>query len=137
MTRLYDRRCSVTVNDRKFQADSYNAQGLRVPGLHMSFLIEHSLEKSGNKAEVSIENLSETSRAAISQPKRAAQTVLVGTPAGARALTIPSVIPTMTLEAGYKDALGILFKGEVHFVVHERTNTGFITKITCSDSLKA
>lgn len=114
MTRLYDRRVSVTLNDRRFDGDTVVA-GQRLRGFRITFNVEHSIEEHGNRAEVTIENLSADSRGSVSARPR----------------------PQLILEAGYADATGLLFKGEATHVVHERTDTGFITRATVLSDLGA
>src|SRR5262245_42727002 len=100
MTRLYDRRVSVTLNGRQFEGDKH-VNGKRAPGFRIAFAIEHSLEKEGNKAEVSIYNLSASSRGEVQQKYPATTTAV---PFG-RGLTstVPGRSPLLILEAGYAD----------------------------------
>lgn len=132
--KLYDRRVKVTLNGRVFEGDTY-VDGRRVPGFHITFLVEHSLEKTGNKAEVTIANLSADSRNAVDQHK--AKKIVVPTRPSPTTVIVPATPRQLILEAGYEGSTGVLFSGEATHIVHERTPTGFITRASVADSLQA
>lgn len=107
MSELFHREYSLTVGTKK------------VTGLRCSFEISKSLTKDPNVAKFKVYNLSEASRNAL-QPSRSE---------GRR--------DVVTLVAGYKGAMGILYSGHVRFVDSARTGPDWVTEITAGDAERA
>lgn len=117
MTELYERRATISLNGRSFEGPLY-ARGHWIPGFRLVFDIERSLKQTGNKAEVSIYNLSATSRGLVQTPR-------------------PDGLYPLRVDAGYAEGTGVLFDGQATYVIHERTTTGFVTKATAADEVHA
>jgi hypothetical protein len=114
LTRLFDRDCTLKLHDKQFRSDHYDGSR-HVPGWRITFAVEHSLEKDGCKAEVTIENLSETSRARLDAVKH----------------------PRIELEAGYVGDRGLIYSGELSNVVHEYVGTGYVTRLSSNTAQEA
>lgn len=84
---------------------------LRISELRVSFTCEKSTDKAPNTAEIKIYNLSEKSRGQIQK----------------KGLFV-------TLEAGYGDDVGTIFKGELRQVQHVREAVDWVTTIWAGDA---
>lgn len=111
---LFDRRCAITVNDKRVASDRYVGSTL-THGFAMKFDLTHTISPEANKAKVEIRNLAPETRAAMTAAKR----------------------PVVIVEAGYGDSLGLLFKGRLSNIVHEREETGFVTSLEAADGAEA
>lgn len=81
--------------------------------LRIAFAIKKTLTKEPNTAEIRVWNLSAESRKAIAE----------------RHLPV-------TLSAGYAETIGVVFRGDLRFVSHERAGADWITKLACGDGEK-
>jgi hypothetical protein len=99
VAKLFDRRCSVQIDD------------LLVEDLRVQFNIVKSLKKHANTADVAIFNLTKDQRSRIK--KKGAKVVL---------------------KAGYKDSVGVIFKGDTRHADHVHAGPDWITKLQCGDA---
>ncbi len=102
MTSLFQRRCSVIIGT------------LRVDDLHAAFKVEKSAGKEPNSLELKLDNVAESSRAAMQQK-------------GARVVVL----------AGYEGSVGQIFAGDVRSVDHIRQGTTWTTRILAGDGERA
>lgn len=85
-----------------------------ITDLDINFTIERTLKRQPNTAEINVINLSPDSRAAIEEKGTA----------------------SVTLEAGYKDRISLIFSGDLRDVHTERDGATIITKISSGDGEK-
>jgi hypothetical protein len=100
---LFDRDFSLNIGGKKIATTG--AQTLKI-----AFQVTKTLGKEPNKAEISIENLKEETRALF-------QTKNQG----------------VVLEAGYRENTSVIFSGAVDHTDIERVSTGWIVRVLCSD----
>jgi hypothetical protein len=87
---------------------------LAVTGLRVAFTIKKTLTKEPNTAEIRVWNLNADSRKRIGERH---------TP--------------VSLSAGYRNSISIVFKGDARFISHELSGPDWITKIACGDGERA
>lgn len=102
MAQLFERKARVAV------------EGLLITDLRMQFKVKKTLKKAPSTCEVSISNLSETSRAALQ--KKSLKVIL---------------------EAGYPDNIAQLFSGNSRYVDQKLEGATWVTKIQCGDGERA
>jgi len=83
---------------------------LRMNELRIIFSIKKTRTREQNKSEIKIYNLSETSRTRIKEQGK-----------------------HLKLFAGYKDDVGLIFRGDIREVAHVKNGTDIITTITAGD----
>ncbi len=103
----------VTTNlfDRRYRL---TMNGVQVSELDVIFSVDRSLKKEPNTAEIQIFNLSPESRSAIEENAQA----------------------TVTLEAGYKERISLIFTGDLRDVLTEREGPDIITTLGSGDGEK-
>lgn len=121
MTRLFDRRVSITIDDKRF--DSAIEGVTTVPGFRIAFEVAQSNDSKANKAQATIWHLSESSRAKFSE--------VIARPTKARKR------PQFIIEAGYVGTQAVIFNGEAVHVGSVRVAGGFETQISAQDGLQA
>lgn len=109
MANLFLRRVRVTCGDVVVNGPTDDSPGFRVV-----FNVEKTSDVHPNKATVTIYNLNEFSRGALSRPDLGLQ-----------------------IEAGYVDGFGQIFLGDVRTVQHVQDGPDRLTKITAGDGAKA
>lgn len=107
MTTSFERFCELIVANG---TAGQTVQGLSINGLRTSFKLEASNEPHPNNAEISIYNLSETSRSKLQK----------------RGVFVQ-------FKAGYKDNNSILFSGNVRYVDHVREGADWVSKMRLGD----
>lgn len=112
MTRLFDRRCTVTVDTIEFT------------DLDVAFKVEKTMKPQPNTCELSIWNLSEDHQAQLEQLRPKVK--------GAVATGIGCKI-----EAGYKDATSLIWLGDLRTVDTVRDGADWVTHLTSGDGEKA
>ncbi len=115
MSLLFDRRCTVLIGPPP--ADNYVLQipnVLKIEGLRITFKVERDDKPQPNNLELTITNLSESSRAKIEQK-------------GQR----------VVINAGYADHTAQLYSGDVHQFSSRKVGTDWITKILAGDGRRA
>lgn len=116
MTQLFNRRASITVDASRFDSVVFDGNLLKVvPGFRIAFEVVQSNDSKANKAQASIFNLSESSRARFAERKR----------------------PQFIIEAGYVDTEATIFNGEAVHVSSVRAQAGFETQVSAADGLQA
>lgn len=115
MTRLFSRRCKITVA-RPLASDfnSMSAQVTVIEEPRVTFKITKTLGKEPNHAEVAICNLAPTTRAELQQK-------------GAK----------MVVQAGYEDSLVMLFIGDVTTAFSAQEGAEWVTKLQSGDGERA
>lgn len=113
MGRLFKRQVAITVGIGSGQA-------LRVTGLDARFTVKKDLTREPNTAEISIFNLSETSRRAIESQER----------------------QRVRLEAGYEPGdgeggLSVIFEGDLRKAGSQRDGPDIVTRIEAADAERA
>jgi hypothetical protein len=98
VSQLFDRRAWIQISSQRFI------------GLHLRFKVTKTLTGDANTADISVFNLSTSSRAAIP------------------AANIPVI-----LVAGYKDATEVIFAGDVRTVDHKREGADWVTHLRAGD----
>lgn len=100
---LFNRVASITIGKA-------GEKGLKITGLHMTFKIEKTLGTSSNKAKISIFNLSERSRAILTQENA-----------------------KIIIEAGTGRSVGIVFSGDVIDAVSKKTGQDIVTQVNAAE----
>jgi hypothetical protein len=95
----------------KLQVDTLKFIGVSYPGLRITFKATKTTKKEPNTCEVSIYNLNEETREALTKVKR----------------------PVVVLEAGYENETTQLFFGETIHTTHIRKGADIITTLSTSD----
>lgn len=115
MTLLYDRRCSVLIG--RPPGDNYVLQipdVLKIEGLRITFKIERDDKPQPNNLELTITNLSASSRAKLEEK-------------GQR----------VVLNAGYADQVAQLYSGDLHQFSSRKIGTDWVTRILAGDGARA
>lgn len=102
----------MSVLYRRVAKLSINAADLS--DLRVAFSIKKTLTKEPNTAEIRVWNLSAESRKAIADRH----------------------LPVI-LSAGYAESVGVVFRGDLRFVSHERVGPDWVTKLNCGDGEKS
>lgn len=114
-TFLFDRRVVVAVAfPLATDYVSVSGQVVEVVGLRTQFKIKKSLTKDPNTAEITINNLAETTRSRMQA--QAAKVVV---------------------RAGYLNTVGQIFIGDAHNIEHLREGADWVTKIHAGDGARA
>jgi hypothetical protein len=116
VTRLFGRRARVTVGSLRVESEGNAA-------LRVSFHVSKSTEKTENSARIQIYNLSDTTRALLSDECGRVEDT--------------GGLKRIVLEAGYVDDVRQLFKGDRAWVGHARDGADWITTIESLDGVKA
>jgi hypothetical protein len=99
---LFDRRATVVVD------------GVRVEGLRIAFRVSKSLGKEPNTMDLTVTNLSASTRASIAR-------------------TLAPVV----LSAGYADSEAVIFRGDARTVIHTHEGVDWNTRVQCGDGERA
>lgn len=111
---LFDRRVVVAVAfPLATDYVSVSGQVVEIVGLRTQFKVHKSLVKDPNTAEVTINNLAETTRSRMQA--QAAKVVI---------------------RAGYRDTVGQIFIGDAHNIEHIRNGADWLTKIHAGDGAR-
>lgn len=94
------------------QVDTISLEGVTSPGLRIAAKVTRSLKPSANVATVTIYNLNESHRRALTKVAK----------------------PAVALTAGYNGQLTRIFVGQAIHVLHERKGPDIITSISTTDS---
>lgn len=116
MTTLYDRRCKVLVGQPP-KADVYTLQTvnrLEISGLRIGFKVIKDSQPQPNNVEISIYNLSASSRAALEEK-------------GCRILLL----------AGYADQVSQIASADVRIAQSQKLGVDWVTKIEAGDGERA
>ena len=108
MTQLYRRKLSITVDTIRFE-------GVAGETLDAVFNVEKSIKPEPNLCELIIYNLTPDNRSQLLELQT----------------------PTVRIEAGYVDAMSLLYIGQVRRTVIERDGADIITRLETADSEKA
>jgi len=97
--------------ERKVKLDIVTADAtMSIDGLRVIFSIKKTRTREQNKSEIKVYNLSETTRSTIKEEGR-----------------------HVKLYAGYKNDIGLIFRGDIREVFHLKQGADIITTITCGD----
>lgn len=110
---LYRRKATITIDTIEIPCG--------LDGLDVAFEVEKDLTGKPNTAKVSVWNISDTNRAALSA--RAAKKTSGGKPQGVR----------VRIDAGYQDNVHRVYEGDLRHIYHERNEADVITHVETGD----
>jgi hypothetical protein len=116
LTLLFARRARITAGSLLVESEGEH-------GLRISFEVNKSVEASENSARIQIYNLSDTTRARLSDE--------------ADRFDEKGIIRRIVLEAGYVEDVRQIFVGDKAWIGHARQGTDWITTIDSLDGVKA
>lgn len=114
MTQLFRRKCVAIVAPPINFVEVNQSQAVVIEGLRCVFRVDRDLEKNANKLELSVYNLSETTRARL---QRKADKIY--------------------LQAGYHNTVKQVFSGDIRQVDQTREGPDWVTKFYAGDGERA
>lgn len=154
MSRLFDRRCTVTVEKQRGQSLRFDAGRSDAGDGHLdaAFEVVKSLKEEPNTCELTIWNLNEKHRADLSELARdiadsvrkaeAALKAAEGEGAEADAAEFRNLLANVPgllcrIEAGYREGVTTIWSGDLRTVDHVREGPEWITTISSGDGERA